>query len=84
MYEIKFSPVATKDYKKIQKFDIERINKAIDKLAENPRPAGSKKLSGRNAHRIRNGNFRVIYEIYENELIIIVITIRDRKDVYKK
>lgn len=57
---------------------------AIQNLSENPRPSGVKKLSGRDAWRIRVGNYRVIYEIQDEKLVVIVVYIGDRKDIYKK
>ena len=83
MYEILISPAAEKDYKKIPAKEIERINNTIDSLAGNPRPAGYKKLKGRNAYRVRTGNYRIIYEIEEKSLHVFVIRIRDRKEVYR-
>lgn len=52
-------------------------------VTKNPRPQGSKKLKTTNYHRIRIGDYRVIYEINENEKSITVFKIRHRKDVYK-
>tara|TARA_A100001037_G_scaffold302906_1_gene335687 strand:- start:412 stop:666 length:255 start_codon:yes stop_codon:yes gene_type:complete len=60
-----------------------RIIEAIHALAENPRPTGCKKLSGRPAWRIRVGSFRVIYEIHDDRLVVLVVTVGDRKDVYR-
>ena len=59
------------------------IHDAIIALEENPRPIGYKKLKNRNAYRIRTGNCRIIYEIIDNKLIIQIITIGHRKDIYK-
>ncbi len=50
-------------------------------LAEDPRPSGVKKLSGRDAWRIRVGKYRVIYEVHDDKLIILVISIGQRKDI---
>ena len=61
----------------------DRIIDAIRGLAEDPRPAGAKKLSGRKAWRIRLGSYRVIYEINGDELIVLVVTVGHRKDVYR-
>ena len=57
-----------------------RCNHAV---AGDPRPNGCKKLKGRDAYRIRSGNYRIIYDIQDNELIIDVIALGHRKDVYK-
>ncbi|MEY5040669.1 MAG: hypothetical protein RLZZ414_197 [Bacteroidota bacterium] len=59
------------------------ILEAITQLENNPRPTGCKKLKGRDAYRIKIGNYRVIYEIFDNELLIEVIALGHRKDIYK-
>jgi mRNA interferase RelE/StbE len=61
----------------------DRIIDAIRGLGEDPRPAGAKKLSGRDAWRIRLGSYRVIYEINADELVILVVAVGHRKDVYR-
>jgi mRNA interferase RelE/StbE len=55
---------------------------ALQELASEPRPNGCKKLKGREAYRIRKGNYRIIYEIQDQQLIIQVIAIGHRKDIY--
>lgn len=59
-----------------------KINSAIIQLSDNPRPIGSKKLKGRDGYRIRIGNYSVIYEIFDTQLIINFINIGHRKDIY--
>ena len=63
--------------------DQKRIIEAIYSLAENPRPLGCKKLSGRSAWRIRVGTYRVIYEVHDDRLVILVVAIAHRKEVYR-
>ena len=63
--------------------DQDRIADAIRRLADEPRPHGVKKLSGRNAWRIRVGDFRVIYEIHDDRLVILVVSIGHRREVYR-
>ncbi len=82
-YNIQIIRTAQKYLSKIQKHDQDAIIKKIQNLATNPRPEGCKKLTGRKAWRIRIGNYRVIYEIYDRKLIILVIVIRHRRDAYK-
>ncbi|MEL6710646.1 MAG: type II toxin-antitoxin system RelE/ParE family toxin [Pseudomonadota bacterium] len=53
------------------------------KLSETPRPVGAKKLTGRKAWRIRIGNYRVIYEIYDEKLVVLVVAAGNRKQIYK-
>jgi mRNA interferase RelE/StbE len=52
-------------------------------LIDNPRPHGVKKLKGRDGYRIRVGNYRIIYEVYDDQLIIDIIAIGHRKDIYE-
>jgi mRNA interferase RelE/StbE len=61
-----------------------RIASAIHALADNPRPPDCKKLVGRPAWRIRVGTYRVIYEIQDSELLVLVVTIAHRREVYRK
>ena len=83
-YQILIEKTARKEIQKINQADQVSIVQAIQALAENPRPTGCKKLKGREAWRIRAGNYRVIYEIQDNILVITVITVGHRRDVYKK
>ncbi len=59
-----------------------KIKRAIYGLADNPRPPGFKKLKGRNGYRIRVADYRIIYEIFDEALIIDVINLGHRKEVY--
>ncbi len=58
------------------------IIEAIATLENNPRPNGYKKLKGRDGYRIRTGNYRIIYDIFDDELIVDVIALGHRKDIY--
>jgi mRNA interferase RelE/StbE len=60
------------------------ILKAIEGLEVNARPAGYIKLKGRDGYRIRSGNYRIIYDIIDNELIVDIIKLGHRKDIYEK
>ena len=84
IYDIKIRKKAQKSLSKIPNPFQSNIIEKIRKLANNPFPPQSKKLTGREAWRIRIGNYRVIYEIFENELIILVLNIGHRKNIYKK
>ena len=83
MHEILFAPSAVRDYKKLPDHEIHAINNAVDALAGNPRPQGYRKLKDRDAYRIRVGNYRVIYEINDKQVTVLVIRIRHRKEVYR-
>ena len=83
-YHIIIEKTARKELQKINRNEQISITQSILSLANEPRPVGCIKLKGREAWRIRIGDYRVIYEIKDNQLIIVVITIGHRKDVYKK
>lgn len=65
------------------KADRQRIVKRINSLADNPRPPGALKLSGLERYRIRQGRYRILYTIEDRVLVVQVIKIGDRKDVYR-
>ncbi|MDA7757058.1 type II toxin-antitoxin system RelE/ParE family toxin [Opitutales bacterium] len=66
---------AAQEIEKLTHTDSIRIIQAIEKLAQNPRPVGSQKLSGQEKFRIRVGNYRVLYEIIDHELIIFIVKV---------
>jgi mRNA interferase RelE/StbE len=82
-YAIEILRSAQKQLARIDRQHQPRIIDAIRALADDPRPAGCKKLSVRPAWRIRVGSYRVIYEVHDDRLIVLVVAIGDRKDVYK-
>ena len=60
-----------------------RVTEAIDELSETPRPAGCKKMRGADLWRIRVGDYRIIYEIHDRILLIRIITVGHRREVYR-
>lgn len=83
LYKIELRKSAAKELRNLPKPYIRSITSAIADLATDPRPTGAIKLSGSNSFRIRIGTFRVIYEIHDDVLIVVVIKIGHRKDVYR-
>ncbi|MCH8073989.1 MAG: type II toxin-antitoxin system RelE/ParE family toxin [Proteobacteria bacterium] len=84
-YSVRIKKSARKELELIAtKADRHRIIKKIQLLADNPRPIGSQKLSGLERYRIRQGRYRILYTIKDAELIVYVIKIGDRKDVYRR
>lgn len=82
-YTLKITRKAVKALKKIHPVHRERINEAIDELVEDPRPPGVRKLSGTDqTWRIRIGDYRVIYDLYDDELVVLVLRVAHRKDAY--
>ncbi|MDQ1266477.1 MAG: mRNA interferase RelE/StbE [Bacteroidota bacterium] len=83
-YEITFSKSAIKELESLNNKLIDRIWVKIEQLQKNPRPLGCLKLQGSNKlWRIRIGNYRILYSISEAESIIDIISIKNRKDIYK-
>lgn len=82
-YRIEIDRPARKALEALDAVTHTRIVEAIRNLAENPRPAGCTKLTGREAWRIRIGNYRVIYEIHDRVLVVTVLEIGHRKDIYR-
>jgi mRNA interferase RelE/StbE len=69
--------------KRIPESDYYLIKTKIQSLVTHPRPNGSIKLKGRNAYRVRQGDYRIIYEIRDKALLIIVVTVGHRKEIYR-
>jgi mRNA interferase RelE/StbE len=82
-YTIEFRNKVLKALIKINEPHYSAIKKQIYDLADNPRPQGYKKLKGRTDDRIRVGNYRVIYEIFDNVLLIDVIDLGHRQEIYE-
>ncbi|MFY7911116.1 MAG: type II toxin-antitoxin system RelE family toxin [Emticicia sp.] len=83
MYELVIEKRVLKELAKISDPDYFKIREAILALADNPRPNGYIKLKGRNAFRIRQGNYRIIYEIIDKKLLVHVIELGHRKEIYE-
>ena len=82
-YTVLIERYAQKQIMKLDKKIIPVIKSAIATLADNPRPYGYKKLKGEDAYRIRVGDYRVIYEIDDGKIIVTVVSVGHRKDIYK-
>ena len=82
-YELRIKKSVAKDLDPLPKKDVRRIVDAINGLADNPRPPQSLKLSGAEKYRLRCGVYRVLYEIQDEVLIVCVVKVGHRKDVYR-
>jgi mRNA interferase RelE/StbE len=82
-FDLVFKESVSKDLKEIPKQDVQRILERIDALRDEPRPQGSVKLSGKEYYRVRQGNYRIIYEIQDAQLVVIVIKVGHRREVYR-
>ena len=83
-YRIEVKKSAAKSLRKIPKADQKRIADKIDSLAENPPNPDTTKMKGNNPfHKVRVGDYRIVYEIHEAVLSILIVKIGHRKDIYK-
>jgi len=82
-YKIYIKPTAVKELQKIPKRDVSKIIDKIRSLSSNPRPPGCEKLSADEKYRIRQGRYRIVYSIEDDKLVVLVIKIGHRKDVYR-
>ena len=82
-YSLAFKKSVAKDLRIIPNKDVKRILKCIELLREDPRADGCIKLSGQEHYRVRQGAYRIVYEIQDSELIILVVKIAHRSAVYK-
>ncbi len=84
-YAIEFKPAAVRDLKRLPVAAAKRLARAIDRLSSDPRPRGLKKLKGKGDHvfyRLRVGDYRVIYQVEEERVVVLVVRIAGRKDIY--
>ena len=82
-YKVTFKKSVAKDLRSIPSIDVKRIIKKIDTLTTDPRPEGCVKLSSQERYRIRQGLYRIVYEIRDEALIVHVVKAAHRSSVYK-
>lgn len=83
-YSIQLTRSAAKELERIPLKDRRRIVDRITALADDPRPAGIERLSGDDKYRIRQGDCRILYEIVDHELIVAVVRVGHRREVYRR
>jgi mRNA interferase RelE/StbE len=83
MYAVEMLRSAQKQLTRLPAEHQERILVAMEALADEPRPQGCSKLTGRDAWRIRVGDYRIIYEIFDDRRVVIVVVVGHRKDAYR-
>jgi mRNA interferase RelE/StbE len=84
-HKILIAPAARRDLKRIRGPARRRVADAIDQLATNPRPAGFVKLSGADdLYRLSAGDYRIIYTIQDDRLIVLIVRVGRRKDIYRR
>ena len=82
-YRVFFKRSVEKDLVCLPKKDVMRILDRIKTLEENPRPSGCEKLAGQERYRLRQGHYRIVYSIQDNELTVWVVKVGHRKDIYR-
>ena len=78
-----FKSFVEKDFSAIPKKDVKRILDRIKTLEDNPRPTGCEKLTGQEKYRLRQGRYRIVYSIQDDELTVWVVKVGHRKDIYR-
>jgi mRNA interferase RelE/StbE len=82
-YQIEVLPAALRSMKRLDKSVLARIDAAILHLANDPRPPMVKKLVNQPGWRIRVGDYRIIYQIYDDRLVVLVVDVGHRRDIYR-
>ncbi|MBU6413986.1 MAG: type II toxin-antitoxin system RelE/ParE family toxin [Planctomycetes bacterium] len=83
-YSIQFTSSAAKSLTKLPASAAQRISAVIDTLGAKPRPQGCKKLSGQdNLYRVRAGDYRIVYQIQDKQLVVLIVRIGHRRDIYR-
>lgn len=84
-YRVEVAPAAERDIKRLPRPIQIQIIRRIDKLADDPRPHGVEKITGSDhTYRVRSGDYRILYTINDRELLVLVVKIGDRKEVYRR
>lgn len=83
MYQLLIEKQVEKQLERIPEPDYSRVKTAINSLAKDPRPNGYKKLKGRTGYRIRQGDYRIVYDINDHILTVFIVAAGHRKDIYE-
>ena len=85
LYRVDLRPAALRDLKRLSRETQARIRPAVDRLAANPRPPGIEKLAAQeNRYRVRVGDYRIVYEIHDAVLVVLVFRVAHRREAYRK
>jgi len=82
-YEVYLKRSAAKELGRLPRADLRRVVARIRSLAKEPRPAGSEKLSGQERYRIRQGDYRIVYSVQDDERTVWLVKISHRREVYR-
>jgi len=82
-FELRFKPSVAKDLRGVPKTEVRRLLKRIEALGDDPRPAGCEKLTGRDLYRVRQGAYRIVYSVDDVAVVVEVIKVGHRREVYR-
>ena len=82
-YKLLIKPSAAKELEAVPKKDRQRIVARIRNLSVEPRPPGCERLSGHDLYRVRQGNYRILYTVQDADLVVVIVTIGHRREVYR-
>jgi mRNA interferase RelE/StbE len=82
-YEVELSEIAKRDLARLETRVQDRVRLAFRVLAANPRPPLARKLKGRKGYRVRVGDYRIIYEVFDDRIVVVVVRIGHRREIYK-
>jgi mRNA interferase RelE/StbE len=84
-YRVEFAPLAQRQIRKLPRETQRRILECIEELASNPRPTGVEKLADKEQlYRVRVGDYRVIYQVRDRELLLLIVKVGHRREIYAK
>jgi mRNA interferase RelE/StbE len=83
-YDLRFCSSVAKDLRPLPNKDVARILRRIDQLVEEPRGPGTEKLSGQERYRARQGDYRIVYEIRDEVLVVVVVRVAHRREAYRR
>ena len=82
-YKVYFRVSVEKDFASIPRSDLKKILQRIKTLGDNPRPPGCEKLTGQERYRVRQGRYRIVYSIHDDELTVWIVKVGHREDIYR-
>ena len=82
-YRLVIKPSAAREIEDLPQRDRRRVVERIQSLALNPRPMGCERLSGRDQYRVRQGDYRILYEVHDFEIVVVVVKVGHRHEVYR-
>lgn len=83
-YELRFKTSVAKDLRAIPRADVKRVLARIETLRDDPRPPGSEKLAGKECYRVRQGNYRILYTVADAKVIVEIIKVGHRREIYRE